>query len=515
MLLTKCANISPPTGGPKDLQEPKVKSRYPENKTTNFKDKVLLIEFDEEITLNNINQEIQFTPSIGNNYKITNKKNTVKIELTETLKDNTTYRINFNKGIKDLTEGNIAKDLIIIFSTGNSLDSLYINGNVKSVANNKKAEAIVAIYPSSDTLNIFKDKPYIYTKTNDGKYSLENIKSGKYDIIAFEDLNNNNIVDQNEKFGFNNTAIELNKSISELNINILNRKSRDSLQIINTFVNGNKIDIDLNKGVYKTSIKSDNIYYTLSKSNKQINIYNTGNYKDSITLDIGLIDSSNNTLTKRLKFKTEEKIKRKEFPTIIPQPNSRIILNKDKIEIIFSKPIINLKRDNILKVGVDNKEVKYLSINKDYFVNEYNDKIIITNIFEAKDSIKIETDRNDLLTINNDSVYAIKAKYQIADITELGSIQGKITTEKKHFIIQLLDTKHTVIEQVKNNKDYTFSYLRPGKYFVRVIDDLNNNGIWDLGDYSKREQPEAVNYYTEEITLKENWEVLDINIHLQ
>ena len=47
-----------------------------------------------------------------------------------------------------------------------------------------------------------------------------------------------------------------------------------------------------------------------------------------------------------------------------------------------------------------------------------------------------------------------------------------------------------------------------------VLIDENNNGKWDLGDYHKRQQPERVSYYPDQITLKENWEVLDININI-
>ena len=79
----------------------------------------------------------------------------------------------------------------------------------------------------------------------------------------------------------------------------------------------------------------------------------------------------------------------------------------------------------------------------------------------------------------------------------------------------MVDTKHTVIEEIRNTKEYTFNKLKPAKYFIRVVEDSNNNGTWDTGDYTKKQQPESITYYTEEITLKENWEILDININLQ
>ena len=79
ILFTKCANIVPPTGGPKDITAPNIKSKFPADKALNFKDKKVIIEFDENVTINNANQEIQITPSIGNDYNITAKKKVVTL----------------------------------------------------------------------------------------------------------------------------------------------------------------------------------------------------------------------------------------------------------------------------------------------------------------------------------------------------------------------------------------------------------------------------------------------------
>jgi uncharacterized protein (DUF2141 family) len=515
-LFFKCANISAPNGGPKDINIPILKSQYPNNKTLNFKDSKIILEFNENVTLNNANQEIQITPSINNKYKIHSKKKIIELTFTEQLKENTTYRINLNKSIKDITEGNVAQELTILFSTGNQLDSLYIEGNIINIKNNKNTDVIVGIYNSSDTLNIYKQQPYVYTKSIKGHYKLENLKNGEYDIIAFEDKNNNIIVDENEIFGFNSSTIMLKNSVKDLNINILNRIKKDSLKIKNTFTTGNKIEIEVNNGLTKVEVLGKDIVYSVHEDNKNINIYNLGSYKDSIAINLHLLDSNDNSLHQKILFKTEERKNKTEKATFNPALNTKIITNKKPIVISFTKPIIGLKENNIIKLYSDNNKIPdLLTINKDYTVNTYNDKILINNSFTAKDSIIIQIDNKKLKTINGDSIYSIKGKYLISDITETGTIQGKINTSQNSFIVQLLDNNYKVTEQIINTPNYIFTKIKPGKYSVRVINDTNNNGVWDLGNYKSKIQPESVSYYNEEITLKENWEVLDINIDLK
>jgi hypothetical protein len=47
LLITSCAQIVTPSGGPKDDEAPKVKSSYPASKTTLFEENKITINFDE------------------------------------------------------------------------------------------------------------------------------------------------------------------------------------------------------------------------------------------------------------------------------------------------------------------------------------------------------------------------------------------------------------------------------------------------------------------------------------
>lgn len=50
-----------------------------------------------------------------------------------------------------------------------------------------------------------------------------------------------------------------------------------------------------------------------------------------------------------------------------------------------------------------------------------------------------------------------------------------------------------------------FDYLNPGKFFIRIIADVNGNGEWDSGDILLAAEPEPAFYYPKAISIKQNW----------
>ena len=67
-----------------------------------------------------------------------------------------------------------------------------------------------------------------------------------------------------------------------------------------------------------------------------------------------------------------------------------------------------------------------------------------------------------------------------------------------------------MVKQVKAvNGVAEFYYLKPQKYYMRLIVDRNDNGVWDTGDYDKDQQAEEVYYYPEEIECKAKWDLTE------
>ena len=74
-------------------------------------------------------------------------------------------------------------------------------------------------------------------------------------------------------------------------------------------------------------------------------------------------------------------------------------------------------------------------------------------------------------------------------------------------LIQLLNKdKPFRIIAIDKPGPYTFSYLHPQEYKIKFIHDLNGNGKWDTGKYIEKLQPEKVEFLSEEITVRSNWD---------
>lgn len=94
-------------------------------------------------------------------------------------------------------------------------------------------------------------------------------------------------------------------------------------------------------------------------------------------------------------------------------------------------------------------------------------------------------------------------------IEDYGIIILTVETEKPYdYFIELLNSKgQTVRKFLKNEINrYTFDYLNPGVYGVRLVKDKNLNNKWDTGNYLKKIQPEEVVYMEGEISLRANWD---------
>lgn len=73
--------------------------------------------------------------------------------------------------------------------------------------------------------------------------------------------------------------------------------------------------------------------------------------------------------------------------------------------------------------------------------------------------------------------------------------------------IELLSTSDSPVrrEKVVDNRA-VFKYLAPGKYYARIFEDRNGNGIFDTGNLDSLLQPDVSYYYPKLINVKKNWD---------
>ena len=210
LLMEACASMGTPNGGPKDITPPQYTTSIPKNGALNFKKKKIEIAFDEMISIEKPSEKIVVSPPQKNMPVIKGAGKKIFVQLKDTLKENTTYTIDFNDAIVDLNEKNPLESFALSFSTGDYIDSLAISGTLINAEDQELVpEMIVGIQPA-DNDSAFQQKEFLrISKTNSkGEFSIKNIAHGTYRLYALNDLNRDYKFDQpGEAIAFHDSLI--------------------------------------------------------------------------------------------------------------------------------------------------------------------------------------------------------------------------------------------------------------------------------------------------------------------
>ncbi len=184
-----CAQIGIPTGGAKDTLPPVLVKASPANGTRNVTSNKITLDFDEYIDVSDLQQNLIISPLQNRNPSIVANPRSITLKFRDTLLPNTTYNINFGNAIRDINENNVLKNLTYVFSTGNTLDSLTLNGKV-TLAETGEVDTtmIVMLYQNAVDTTVQKKKPnYIAKVNNDGSFNFSNLPVDNFKIYALKD----------------------------------------------------------------------------------------------------------------------------------------------------------------------------------------------------------------------------------------------------------------------------------------------------------------------------------------
>lgn len=184
-----CANIIPPSGGPKDTIPPRLVSALPVDSGKHFAEKKIILNFNEYIDGKDIRTELVVSPVPKIDPIVDTRLKVVTIRLKDSLQPNTTYSLNFGKGIKDVNEGNILRNFIYVYSTGDVIDNGEFTGNVVIASTGKTDSTIIAMLHVNDSDSaVIRDRPRYIAKTDStGRFHFRFVKPGRYRLYALKD----------------------------------------------------------------------------------------------------------------------------------------------------------------------------------------------------------------------------------------------------------------------------------------------------------------------------------------
>ncbi len=196
LLLSSCASIGSPDGGPWDEEPPRVVSSTPGNKAVQSNRKKINIQFNEYIKLENASEKVVVSPPQTEMPNIRAVGKSVKIDLYDSLRANTTYTIDFGDAIVDNNEGNPMGKYTFSFSTGAEIDTMEVSGTVLNAENLEPVKGImVGLYPLDSAFHdtLFTTTPFLRVgRTNgSGQFSVKGVKDGRYRAFALQDMDGN------------------------------------------------------------------------------------------------------------------------------------------------------------------------------------------------------------------------------------------------------------------------------------------------------------------------------------
>lgn len=204
LLFAACANMGRPEGGPKDENPPVFISSSPAPGSVNVDRDRLSIVFDENVQLEDAFTKVVVSPPQKTPPTVSANGRRVSVTLRDSLRDSTTYTIDFADAIKDLNEGNVLDGFAIDFSTGPSIDTLRISGTVLEARNLEPAQGmLVGVYRNFNDTTIRTLPMERIARTNQlGQFTVRNLPEGSYRIFAINDVNRDYHWDRSEDIAF-------------------------------------------------------------------------------------------------------------------------------------------------------------------------------------------------------------------------------------------------------------------------------------------------------------------------
>ncbi len=511
--LVNCANRGTPSGGEKDTQPPQIVRSLPENYTTNFKGNEIKIYFDEYIKIKNVQKQLIFSPPMDPQPDVMplgSASKYISIKINDTLQANTTYAFNFGQSIVDNNEENPYSYYKYVFSTGSYIDSLSVKGIILDAEKREPEKFVtVMLYEVDSTYSdstIFKKQPKYVTNTLDSvsTFSIDNIKAGKYRLVALKDENSNYTYQQkSDKIGFYDREITVpSDDFYELKLfkEIPEFSSERPLQVAKQ-----KIEFGF-RGDYKNTTiemmgdKPEGFEYRILKDVQRDTLYYW--YKPNVELDTTYFVVKNKTYTDTLKHRFRDlKI---DSLNIKPSASNAVSFDND-FAIEANVPLERLDESKVNIIDKDSMNIAFTT-EFDTLQNRFRFKFDKTEANVYKIRLLPEAITDFFGKVNDTLRYELKTK----KFSELSDVRVSLIDAVYPVIVQLTDDKGNVkYEQyAEEPRLFDFRHINPANYFLRVVYDANGNRKWDTGSYLKKIQPERVSYYSEPVEARTGWDTV-------
>jgi hypothetical protein len=550
-----------PMGGDPEYDPPRYVSSVPLPNAVNYRKQKIEITFDELINIEKPMEKVIITPPQKKPPDIKSSGKKVIVELKDTLKPNTTYTFDFTDGIVDNNEKNVLESFSFAFSTGDVVDSLVMSGLLLNAQNLEPMPNIMIGLHSDMDDSAFVTIPFVRTtKTNDrGMFWVRNVAEGAYHVFALNDVNRDYHFDQpGEEIAFLDSifipsfepAIRMDTlwqdsltidTICEVhynrftpdNIRLLLFKekferqylsktermpfalklqfnSADSLQPVISVLNIDVQEDDWAIPEYSEGGKTiqlwlkDSLLYKADTLSLEIDYLKTDTLNRLVQTKDTVVLALRKTPAKKSKGKDKQEPEI-EFLTITSNQQS-VMDVYDTLRLTFAEPLLDFDPNVVrFEQKVDTLwEPRELQLEQDS-LNPRQYALKQKWTYEAE--YRMTVDSAAITSIYGKWNNKYEATFKFRKNSDYGHLYVAVAGNSTDGFGELLDgSDKPVRTSVLKNGELLFFNLKPGKYYLRFIEDSNGNGKWDTGNYAEKLPPETVYYYPAVFEIKQNFE---------
>lgn len=528
LILAGCANPIPLEGGPKDETAPVLVRSLPDTFSVNFRSRKIKLEFDEYILLRNANQELVVSPPMELSPEIKLLYKTVEITFTDSLLPNTTYSLNFGKGIVDNNENNPATNFTYVFSTGPVIDSGKVSALLLDAYTLKPlAGARFMIYREFDDSVPRTARPYnAAVSDNSGNVAIPYLAQGDYHAFALVDVNMNMKYDlPSENIGFLDSMLSTTDS-NVVRILVFNEglpaqklatAKNDMLGRIFFLLNG--IGDSAKFTILTDSFPPVQTHSEWGNDRHDSLVYwfTPPQETDSLAVSISFPGQTDTIITIRLRktFTPSGGDRKKKAGGTAPStgfsisaPSATAHDHTLPLPVEFSIPVATWDTSRIQMLQ-DSIRIPFQLEKADSLGKKF--RLVADWKPESNYRFTIADSALQTVTgIYNDTLKLNILTARLKDFTNMiFRVEGFPADISPVF--ELLDKDDLVIRSQSGTRNgdtivVTFNRILPSNYRVRLIYDANSNGKWDTGSFAERRQPEKTSYFPATIDPKSGFD---------
>ena len=544
-----CANRGiGPQGGPKDTIPPVALASNPELGALNFDGKRVEITFNEYLQLNDLASNLLMSPPQQTPPDVKARGKRIIVNFQDTLRDSTTYTIDFGEAICDYTEKNPIHGFSFYFATGDEIDTLETHGFVYDAENLNPLQGVFVGIHSNQADSAFIKHPFDRMARTDstGHFVIGNIHPGTYRLYAVDEISRDYRLTPGEALAY------ADEPITPDSIAIQAQHVADSLAEAAMLKTSSFLFLfrDAQQKLYlQRTLRDRQHLITLLFSSSPDSLPELRPLTDSLnyhihasdhgdTITLWLLDSASiaqDSLFIEARYRRTDSLYNMEWFTDTlravwraPKLNAKAKEAKerearnrrldlktnarkgfelfDSLTLTCSTPLERIIRDSIHimeKADTTFKPVPFTLLPYDTLPMK------LTFVGSWKEGVQyvLQLDSAALFDVYGITHIAAGYNFEVKKKSDYSTLRVKLLPFVPNARIQLLNKQDKAIRELPASPEGAFfEYLKPDTYYLRMYIDENGDGRWTTGDWQKHRQPEPVYYFNESIVTKSNWD---------